>query len=384
MRKTAALFLIFALSVSAAYAGKESSRKPEKRHVNPAFHWFRNSYFRPVKHFFSLRRGFIPALLGHKVEATDVDADGEVPDSDFYVNRDIAHLSPADVARGANTDDGPVGRIKFLRRKKSGASPGFFGEDERGVGYLFKCDRDDFPEMITGAEIVGNRLMWVLGYNVPESYITTIRGTGTNFDGRRAVAIRLVPGEILGPMDFKKSRDLREVRALKVASAWINNTDIKELNTLVTWRNGRVVRYLIDFSNCLGSHTIAPKSPKAGWEYSFDLGAGLIQLLTLNLIPRPYDPREKPFSKAVGLFNSNFDPDAWKPNYPVVPFWDMTREDAEWMARKIGRVSDELIRAAVAAAHYSRKSDADYIVRVLAERREVIVRRYLGGSTSPR
>jgi len=376
------IFIIAAVLVCAVHgtaAGEETppSRKPAARKVNEHWHWFDATYIRPVKEIFKVRR-WLGRLTDDPVPAIDVNPDGEVPDSAFFKNRDLSRITPAQLARGPNTDDGPVGNIRLTRRKSSGGSPGFFGTDERGVKYLFKCDRPEWPEMITGAEIVGNRLMWGLGYNVPEAGIITMRGTGTDFDGRRAVAIKFVPGEILGPYDFAANRDLRVLRALKVASAWINNTDVKEPNSLLTWQNGRAVPYLIDFSNCLGSHTLGPKKPSAGWERSFDLGAGVLYVVSVGLWPVPYDRDEKCFSRAVGRFDSNFDPDKWKPNATVVPFLDITEADAAWMARKISAFTDEHIRAAVSAAKYSNKADSDYIAKVLMKRRDIIVSRYLG------
>ncbi|NOZ20369.1 MAG: hypothetical protein GXP25_04690 [Planctomycetes bacterium] len=333
-------------------------------------------FLRPAKDLFSVRR-WGGRMMGVPIAATNIDADGNPVHSVVFVNRDITKMTPADVARGPNTDDGPVGKITVKKIKTSGASPGFFGKDSRGITYLFKFDIDGWPEMTTGAEVVGNRFMHALGYNVPEAQIMTMHDTGTEFDGRRCAAIKFVPGEILGPWPFKDNRDLREMRALKLASAWINNTDIKELNSLMTWQDGKLKVYLIDFGNSLGSHSIGPKMPGAGWEYRFDVDEMFRQVLTLGLCGKPFCKDKKPFSKAVGLFDADFDPQKWKPNYPVFPFRDLTADDAKWMTRRIAAFTDEQIRAAVSAGKYSRKEDADYIADVLNKRRDVIRDTYL-------
>ena len=313
---------------------------------------------------------------GYPIPAANVDAAGHPVESVVFVNRDIAKLSPGQVERGSCTDDGPVGKITVKKIKTSGATPGFFGKDSRGVKYLFKFDIDGWPELVTGAEAVGNRLMHALGYNVPECRIMTMQGTGTEFDGRRCAAVRFVPGEILGPWPFKDNRDLREVRALKLASAWIHNTDIKEPNSLMTWQADRLKVYLIDFGNSLGSHSIGPKSPEAGWEHTTDVDELFRQVFTLGLCGKPYDKDKKPFSKAVGLFDADLDPERWKANWPVIPFRDMTEADAKWMAGRIAAVTDDQIRAAVAAGKYTNAEDADYIAKILAKRRGIIRDRY--------
>ena len=46
------------------------------------------------------------------------------------------------------------------------------------------------------------------------------------------------------------------------------------------------------------------------------------------------------------------------------------------MANRIASLSTQQIRAAVRAACYSRKEDADYITEVLIQRRNIIARSY--------
>jgi hypothetical protein len=55
----------------------------------------------------------------------------------------------------------------------------------------------------------------------------------------------------------------------------------------------------------------------------------------------------------------------------------MTREDAQWLARRLSALSREQLEAAVAAGRYSDPEDAAWIVNVLDERRQAIMEEYL-------
>jgi len=55
----------------------------------------------------------------------------------------------------------------------------------------------------------------------------------------------------------------------------------------------------------------------------------------------------------------------------------MNDADAEWMAQRMARLSRAQIEAAVSAGQYSRPEDAVYLVEVLDQRRQAIVRHYV-------
>jgi hypothetical protein len=337
--------------------------------------------------------------------------DGQLTSSAFFTDRDPARLSPEDVARGP-TRPGDVAQPPFAitKAKTEGKTPGFFVTDARGVRYLFKLDPIDAPELLSGAEVVTSKLLYALGYHVPSYEIVYVqpeelqvapdlvsreaRGgvrpflesdvaaflEGRVLEGRvRVAASRMLEGEVLGPASFKRFRDCTELRALKVAYAWVNNIDAKDHNSLLVWNGDRVVGYLIDFGTALGADAGlgGPKGPCAGWLNIVDLKEVSLKLLTLGMHHPPCDVEIRPASPSVGLFTAEVDPEGWKPYAPNLAFEEMNDTDAEWMARRMARLSRAQIEAAVAAGRYSNPADAAYLADMLERRREAIVRAYL-------
>lgn len=346
--------------------------EPRARQEPPRWKvWMRNTYFHPVG------RWFIPPAG----PAANVDENGEVPTGSFYVNRDIRALTPEAVEWGPCERlevPAPI-TIKSVREHR--AKPAFFGKDAEGTRYLFKFDPPGSPELCTGAEAVATRLLWLLGYHVPPNRICTIAGTGDpRFDGRRALASEFISGQILGPWKFRDAYRRREMRALKVAAAWINNTDACDHNTLVAWRDGQAFYYLLDFDNSLGAYTDGPKEPWAGWRHRWDVDEQLRTIGTLGLRllwrRKPYEPVSPVVSPAVGRFDARVDPRRFKTAFPNYAFHEMDDADGAWMARKLAQVRPEQVRAAVRAGRYATPSDEDYLVATLLARRDAICRAF--------
>jgi len=339
--------------------------------------WLKNTYFYPVG------RWFIPPAG----DATNVDERGDVPTCSFYVNRDISTLTPEQIERGPCTSLEVPTPIRIKKVKDHPVKPGFFGKDAAGRTYLFKLDPPGSAELCTGAEAVATRLLWACGYHVPANRICTIEGTGDErFDGKRALASEFITGKILGSWKFRDACRRREMRALKVVAAWINCTDTCDHNTLVTWRDGRAYYYLLDFDNALGAHTYGPKAPWHGWRHRWDVEEQLwaVGTLGLSLVRKvPYRPPAPVVSEAVGRFDGRADPRRFKNAFPNYAFREMRRADAVWMARKLAQFTPAQIRAAVRAGRYSSKSDEDYLVTILLERRDAICRIY-GVALAPR
>ncbi len=344
--------------------------------------------------------------------------DGRVIESLFFVDRDPASLSAQEVRWGP-TDPVSLPQPPFAitKSKNEGRTAGFFVKDAGGVRYLFKLDPVGAPELLTGAEVVSSKLLHALGYHVPSYEIVQVEPQQLRIDGQsvyrpprgaprpfthddlrgllsgrvrqgtmRVVASKILDGELLGPARFRRFRDCAEIRALKLAYAWLNNIDAKDHNSLLVWDGRRTVGYLIDFGTSLGADAGkgGPKSPCAGWTNVVDLQQASVTLLTFGLSPSRCDTDAKPVSAAVGLFSPRMDPDRWKPYAPNLAFLEIDEEDARWMAGRLDRVSHEQIEAAVAAGRYSDPGDAAYLVEVLEARRHAIIARYLTQATRAR
>jgi hypothetical protein len=195
----------------------------------------------------------------------------------------------------------------------------------------------------------------------------------------RVSASRLLDGEILGPAKFKRFRDCADVRALRLAYAWVNNIDTKDHNSLLVWDGTRTVGYLIDFGTSLGADAGigGPKHPCAGWLNTVDMREIGLKLLTLGQHRPPCDYNSPDVSREVGRFSARFDPELWKPYAPNLAFKEMNEDDAEWMARRLARLTKPQLEAAVSAGQYRDPENAVYLVRVLEARRQAIVVHYL-------
>lgn len=352
--------------------------------------------------------------LGMPVRSRNL-RDGRLVASIFMEPHEPGSLSPEAVRWGpSRPEDLPVPPLVITKSKLEGKTAGFFVRDARGRRHLLKLDPVDAPELLTGAEVVTSKLMCALGYRVPSYEIAVVSpeelrvapdarkkgasGTMVQFteedlrvvlqgrlrDGRiRVVATKIVEGEILGPVPFKAFKDCAELRALKVAYAWVNNIDTKDHNSLLVWDGHQTVGYLIDFGTSLGADAGiggpgGPKDPCAGGRYIVDLTVLPLELATLGLYDGGCDRRSPLVSGAVGRFATTVNPDRWKPYAPNLAFSEMTREDARWMARRLSRLSRAQLEAAVSAGRYSDPSDASYLVEALEGRRQAIVAHYLG------
>ena len=201
-----------------------------------------------------------------------------------------------------------------------------------------------------------------------------------------------LPGEIVGPFryygvrkddpnDLVRHENRRDLRGLWVFSGWLNHTDSKSLNTLdaVVEENGtRFIRhYLIDFGAILGSDSFEAKSPRAGNVYLFDFKPAAWQFLSLGLYVPGWMRADYPHIPATGhLESATFNPEHWKNNYPNPAFDLHTPGDTFWAAKKVMAFRDDAIRAIVGTARFSNPRAADWVTRVLIERRDKIGRAF--------
>jgi len=377
-----------------SFIQQEPPYKSEAVWVN----WTKNTALRQVGQWLNVPR-VTRKLLWTDHPTVDFVED-EVPDSSFFTNREIPSMSHEALRWGPTAKgDFPQPPFMIVKNKTQGVTPGFFVEDARQIRYLFKFDHPDYPELGTGAEAVTSKLVHALGYNVPSYEVCVftrdqlVAGTLITDDALdrllepylseqgeiRVSASRFVDrGEIKGYFSFEHYKQWGQLRALHVVYAWCNNTDAKDLQTLMTWDGQTAWGYLIDFGSSLGADAkLGVKDKRAGWENVWDTRARFEDLLTLGLWPKPYKKKLEVFSPAVGTFNSHFKPRRWEPQYPNMAFEDIGKREAQWIAGRISLFTDDKIRAAVEAGAYSDPKDRDRIVEILGERRDKIVETYL-------
>ncbi len=433
-KKISSVFFLALFSVSATAAEAPVIKKQETmlyRDVNE-----QNFHSEVVNQLDLSRWG--RKIFKKPLGSANINVFDEVPDSSFFVNRHAKSRLTADqLARGYAENEGPdlTGDLTVTKAKTEGLHQGFFVRDSRGDNYLIKFDSAESLELATSAEVIASRFYYALGYNVPQYTVAIFSpeklkaGEGammrdkTGFkkpltqekleealmfvpqteDGKyRVVASKILAGENKGYFSFNgrrkgdaedvvNHRDRREIRALAVFGAWLNNNDVRESNTLdmLTEENGKQVlkHYLIDFNGALGSAHGGAKPPLFGHEYMFDFGETAKALLTLGFWEKPWQKRwrengEKTNdSAAVGYFdNRDFKPGEYKIQLPYEVFKRVTRADGFWAAKQIMAFSDEDIRAMVSAGTLSSQEDAAYISSTLIERRNLIAQYWFSQS----
>jgi hypothetical protein len=361
----------------------------------------------------------------HNVNTVD-----EVPDSSWFTNRiGRRPMSMDEIVRGPDI----VARLDVRDwvvvdgKGAPGFQPGFRAIDPRtNQLYQLEVDMERYPELASGAEMIGTTIYHAIGFNVVDVYLVDVdpealriadtatikdargrrrlvradldnvfRQAARNADGTyRMTAGRFVEGEPMGPFthygtrpddpnDIHPHEHRRELRANRVFCAWINHDDSRAPNTLdlrVGPDGAQWIRhYIFDFGATLGS---TPGNWWSGRAYMLEIDGIWRRLATLGFPVEPWqrsnDPRRLP--AAVGRFGSeSFEPDGWKPEYPNRAFDNMRADDAFWGARIVSRFSDEAIRAVVAKARYSDPAVARHIGDALIERRNRIMRAWLTG-----
>jgi hypothetical protein len=361
------------------------------------------------------------------VRAASVNTIDEVPDSAWFENRAGSRpLTPAEVTQGPDDDRGPADGKWEVSRKANGVSPGFTITDSTGTRYFIKFDPPREPELGTATEVIVTRLFHALGYHVPQANIATLKPADltiaadarvrTRTGGRRPMqrsdideqlgrahrnadgTYRVVAGSALDgrpvegffyqgtrpddPNDVIPHEDRRELRGLRVFSAWVNHTDAKAINSLdtVVTAGGRsyVRHHLIDFNAALGSAGIGQRERRDGYEYLAEFGPARRALLAFGFYVRPWMLVKYPEYRGVGRFEADkFVPEEWRPRVPNPAYVRSRPDDTFWAARKVMAMSDELIRAAVRAGRLTDPKAEQFLSGALIARRDRIGRSFL-------
>ena len=213
-----------------------------------------------------------------------------------------------------------------------------------------------------------------------------------------------LPGYLVGPFHYTGTRsddpndviphdDRRELRGGRLLAAWLDHFDAREQNTMDTWFSdgpggkgkpdaspGHVVHYYLDTSDCLGSEWDWEQiSRRLGYSYVVDWGDMALDLVTLGIPTRSWDRvRREPGQEIFGFFNvKEFEPEAWKNEYPNAAFSRMTERDGAWMARILARFTPEMVEALARMGKFSDSRRTAYLTAVLQGRLDKILERYL-------
>jgi hypothetical protein len=353
----------------------------------------------------------------------------EVPDSLWYTNRHgKKRMSIEELVRGPGDSNPPAmdGPWMITAAKSEGVTPGFTIKDPKGRRYQVKFDTEENFELPSGADVMGTKFFYALGYFTPENYIVYFDASrlrvqpGTKFIDRRgverdlrqtdvekvletvpkdrktgqyrAIASLYLSGEPVGPFRYYGVRtddpnDLvphehrRDLRGLKVFSAWLNHTDTKALNSLdmLIQQDGKhVIRHhLIDFSAAFGTDAFEPKSPRAGYVYLFDWTNSAKEFFTFGLYVPAWSRAHYEHVKGAGRIEADvFDPEDWKSHYYNPAFSNCLPDDGFWAAKQVMRFTEPEIRALVATARYTDKEAEEYLARILIARQRKIGEKY--------
>jgi len=336
--------------------------------------FLKTTYFYPVRDWFD-GEWQMDRLCGKSLPAKNINEDGGVNDSSFYTNRNLEEMGLAEIARGGNRGPEPAGPFAIVKIKESGGSEGFIGTDAHGHKYLIKLDDREYPGLGSGAEIIASRIYWALGYNVPETYLITVTGTGNeNFDGRRGIASRYVPGKVLGIYKYDWVKDRREYRGMKLAAAWLNDVDRSDNNNLGAASEEMIRFYILDFNGALGSWQGRPKKAWQGCRYRWDVERQMRGAVSLGLGREEECGGGYDYENHKYIFDSclGFNPARWRAEKPNSAFDRMDAEDGRWMAGKIAQFSREQLQAIVNEADMG-VEDSGNLLGILWARREAIL-----------
>jgi hypothetical protein len=367
-----------------------------------------------------------------KQPARNVNAMDEVPNSSWYTNRlSLKTMTPEAVGQGAcpDVDDQAQTPWVVVGGKPDGANPGFQIKDAAGRRALVKVDGVAQPERGTGADVLGALIFHAAGYWVPCNRVTFIRKeqmtlkegakvkrtngqvlplTQATIDDIMTKATEVepglyrvslsefIPGRPIGPWRYEGIRKddpndtiphehRRELRGMQLFAGWFDHVDTRQENTMLAWMSvgeelGYTRHYRIDFGDgfgiVAGPEEIPPRLGKSGY---LDLGKIGEDFISLGLIDRPW--HDKTYGKtgvSLGYYTAyDYDPDPFVPGYPNPAFERAVEADMAWAARILARFTPAHIEAIVDRGHFRVPHMRDELVRIMSERRERALERFL-------
>ena len=363
------------------------------------------------------------------VRAQNVNTVDEVPDSSWFTNRiGSVPITVEALLKGPDTTTGPAsGPWRVVSAKIDGVTPGFTVRDSTGQVWFIKFDPPGYRAMATGTEVVATKLMWALGYHVPEVHIArldpdqltigdqasisrngrkrpltpsdisaVLHQAHRDQDGAyRVIASKALEGRPVGGFKFYGTRSddpndvidhehRRELRAYGTFAAWLNHVDSKSINTLDTLveHGGRTIvrHHLLDFGSTIGSAGVYPREAYEGSEYLIEGKKTLAGIPTLGLYVKDWRTAPRYRSSTVGSFptdNATWDPEEWKPRYPNSAFLAARLDDKFWAALRLQYFTPDMLEAVPRVGQFNDPASEAALAKFLIDRRNAIVRRYL-------
>ncbi len=390
---------------TAAPVWRVDDKVPQEKQPSERGFW-RNLY--KVDGAFARRTTRALELRGDK-PALDINALGEVPDSTWFTNRiGMREMSLDELKRGPNLSPSPFDHRPWTitGAKVGGKSLGFTFQDGLKRKFLLKFDTLALPEAETAAHVIGHRLIWAMGYNVPEDRVgyirredlvigdkarkkgfdeahleTALKTVNRGEDGTiRVLASMFVPGKPIGPYSREGVRDddvndlipherRRSLRGQYPIFAWLDHTDVKEDNTLDTFEDGFVHHYLIDFGKAFGVMGTFEEDPSNGHRFLLDIPSAMKDLVMFGFRRHPWEGIAQPKIRGIGLFGTeHYDPGTWSSQLPYWPLLDADRFDAFWGAKILMRFQPHELAAIVDEAQLSDPAAKRYMIDTLLAR----------------
>lgn len=369
----------------------------------------------------SVRYPLVDALdTRRKPRSQDVNSVDQVPASAWFTPRLGAdNLSPDELVKGPEVKGAPQAPYTIIKAKTEGNSPGFIIKDARGLKYLIKFDRSEYPGLESTVNYIVNRLYWGFGYHVPEDFIVNFSaedaklGEGISQDDvdkvyifsyasedgtYRAVASHFIEGKVLGHIAPRGTRkgdindtisheNRRTLRGLRMFSAWLGNSGFRSDNTLEVYTGepgqGHTLHYILDFGENFGVHGEEKSRSWDGFEYFFSFGDTAKTFLTLGIPVKKWeDFKMDPDSKLGNFETELFEPGKWKETTQFLPIRSSLADDDYWAAKIIAAVKPEHLEALFKHASHPEESYTKAVLDILGKRREKVIA-YAFGRVSP-
>ena len=335
--------------------------------------------------------------------AGDVNSLDEVPESSWFTPRAV---DVGTMARGPDGPGPPRPPFSVLSDDaRAVASSGFSISDARGQRYEMVIDPVDRPEMRTGAAAVAARLVWALGLNTPNVYVTHVKpehfwraeaGTpdvsamltaavpGAR-GAYRVAALAMPPSVWIGyapesgvrgddPNDIVAHENRRTMRSLKVFASWMALSGLGPPKTMDRYLGapgeGHVVHYLTGLDDALGADEVVRVTDLPPGEGG---GSPLVRLITLGLAPNPARRPTQIEIPALGQLGAEVDPRAFGSSVPYEPADKLTTADGYWAAKRIAALSSAHIALAIEAAKISDHRARQAIQDALEARRKRVI-----------